>query len=229
MKRRSVSITFSIFLAVGLLLLAISLVLWYNTAKYNNTAVKTTGTVVDLLAKSDRTFSPVVTYDDANGVKHRYISSFSSKPAGYKIGETVAIYYDPKNPDNAEIAGWQQYFGSLITGGLGFIFSALGLGYFVVRKISHSRHEQLKLSGFLMHADIVSVDINRSVSVNNRHPFFIRCEGKDSLTGNISNFKSGFIWSDPTPLIGQDKKIDVYVDRNNPRKYYVDISAFEEK
>jgi hypothetical protein len=229
MKRSIITLTFSIFLAVGILLSGISLFTWYNTTKYNATAVKTTGTVVDLLEKGNRSYSPVIMYADANGVKHRYISNMSSKPAGYSIGESVAIYYDSQNPDAAKIAGWNEYFATLITGGLGLIFGLLGLGYFLVRKISNAHHEQLKQSGLLIHANVVSVDINSSVYVNDRNPFFIRCEGKDSLTGKTNKFKSGFIWSDPRPAIRSNTKIDVYVDRNNPRKYYVDISPFEEK
>jgi Protein of unknown function (DUF3592) len=227
MKRGSINFVFGIFLAVGLIFLGVGLFLGLNTIRYNAAAVKTTGTVVDLLEKGNHAFSPVVVYADANGVRHRYISGVSSKPAGYRIGESVEIYYDPKNPDDASIAGWREYFLSLITGVLGLIFSLVGLGYFVIRKISHSRHEQLKQSGLLLHADIVGVEINSFVSVNNRHPFFIRCEAKDALTGMTSSFKSGFIWSDPRPAIGNNKKIDVYVDRNNSRKYYVDISPFE--
>ncbi|HEY9256902.1 DUF3592 domain-containing protein [Chitinophaga sp.] len=229
MKHRIITLTFSIFLAVGLLLTGISLLLWYNTASYNAASTKTTGTVVDLLEKGNHAFSPVVMYADANGTKHRYISDISSRPAGYSIGETIEMYYETKNPDNARIADWSQYLGCWITGGLGIIFSILGLGYFVKRKASHSRQKQLKQSGLLVHANIVSVENNPSIEVNGRNPFFIRCEAKDSLTGNKKSFKSGLIWSDPRPAIGNHKKINVYVDRNNSRKYYVDISPFEEE
>lgn len=229
MKRSSVSLTFNIFLGIGLLMVIGASVICYNIKQFNASAVKTSGTVVDLIAKGKRSYAPVVTYYDEAGVKHRYISSVSSHPAGYEIGERVGIYYDPKNPDDAAIAGWREYFGAIIVGGLGLIFSLIGLGYYIVRKVSHSRRNHLKQSGLLVLADFDSVDINKSIHVNNRHPFFIRCNWKDPLTGEGHRFKSGFIWSDPTPLIDLNKKIDVYVDRNNPRKYYVDISSFEQQ
>ncbi|MFX1708965.1 DUF3592 domain-containing protein [Chitinophaga sp. CC14] len=229
MKRSSVSLTFNIFLGIGLLMVAGASVIYYNIRQFNASAVKTSGTVVDLIAKGKRSYAPVVTYYDEAGVKHRYISSVSSNPAGYEIGERVGMYYDPKNPDDATIAGWREYFGVIIVGGLGLVFSLIGLGYYIVRKVSHSRSDQLKQSGLLVQADFDLVDTNRFVHVNNRHPFFIRCHWKDPLTGESRHFKSGFIWSDPTPAIGPDKKIDVYIDRNNPRRYYVDISSFEQQ
>ena len=233
MKRSTVSLVFNIFLGIGLLLLIISLVICYSIKKFDAAAAKTSGTVVDMLERSrssnssSPTYTPVVTYEDGNGVKHRYIPSFSSNPPGYHIGESVLVYYDPKNPGDAKIVGWQEYLGAIITGGLGLVFGLIGTGYYTVRKLKHTRNEQLKQSGQLVPAQFVAVDINNYVHVNNRRPFFIRCAWKDPLTGETHAFKSGFIWSDPTPLIDRNKKIDVYMDRNNPRKYYVDIAPFE--
>jgi hypothetical protein len=232
MKRSTVSITFSIFLAVGLLLLVISGIIWYNKKKFETKSVKTTGTVIDLIAKSSSsgsqpTYSPVINYLDAYGVKHRYIARYSSNPPEYKIGERVTIYYDLKNPDNANAAGWGEYLGVIIAGGLGLVFSLLGGIYFGISTLRRRRNGRLKQSGQLIRADVVAVDVNNAISVNRRHPWFIRCDWKDPLTGKKNSFKSGFIWTDPTPLIDTHKKIDVYLDPNNPRKYYVDITAFE--
>jgi len=230
MKRSSVSLVFNIFLGVGIVMLTITLAILFSVKKFNDSAVKTSGTVIDLIAKGgskSTTYSPVVTYNDKAGVKHRYVSNVSSSPAGYNIGDQVEIYYNPNDPDDAKIAGWREYFGALITGLFALVFGLIGLGYHIVRKLGHSRKERLKQTGQLVPASFVAVDVNNIVSVNHRHPFFIRCEWKDPLTEITHPFKSGFIWSDPSPYIDRDKKIDVYVDRNNFKKYYVDISSFE--
>lgn len=238
MKRSTVSLVFNIFLAIGVVMLTVAAVICYNTKKFDASAVKTTGTVVDLVERvsssssnnrRSTTFSPVITYNDSKGGKHRYIPSFSSNPPGYTIGESVGIYYDPTNPDEAKIEGWGEYIGAMIAGGLGLVFSLIGLVYHIVGKVNRSRHAQLKQSGQLISADFLSVEVNRSVHVNNRHPFFIRCEGKDPFTGKKNAYKSGFIWSDPTPFMALHKKIDVYQDPKNPKRYYVDISFLEEQ
>lgn len=234
MKRSSVSLVFNIFLVIGIVMLAVTLVIFFSIEKFNASAIKTNGTVVDLIAKSSSSgkstmYSPVVTYDDEAGVKHRYISNVSSNPPGYNIGDQVALYYNRQDPDDAKIAGWREYFAVFITGVFALIFGLIGLGYHIVRKVGHSRKERLKQSGQLVQAGFIAVDTNSFVSVNHRHPFFIRCEWKDPLTGVTHPFKSGFLWSDPTPYIDRNKKIDVYVDRNNFKKYYVDISSFEER
>ncbi|SEW52193.1 DUF3592 domain-containing protein [Chitinophaga arvensicola] len=233
MKRSSVSLVFNIFLAVGVLMLVIAAVISYSIQKFDAGAVKTTGHVVDLIqrgssgSRGGSTYSPVVIYTDNKGQEHRYTPSFSSNPPGYKVGEFVGIYYDPKNPDEAKMVGWSEYIGAMIAGGLGFVFGAIGLGYHLVRRRNSRRHAQLLQSGQLIQADFLSVEVNRFVHVNHRHPFYIRCEGKNPLTGRKSSFKSGFIWSDPTPYMALHKKLDVYVDQQNDRRYYVDISFLE--
>jgi hypothetical protein len=233
MKRTNISLIFNIFLAVGLVLLLIAGFLTYKTKNFERTALKASGRVVDLVKRhgssggNSRTYSPVVIYTDDKGVEHRYTANFSSNPPAYEVGETLTIYYDPWDPDNASIAGWGSYLGAVIVGGLGLLFGLISLGYHAVRKIRRVSNKRLKESGQLVLADFISVDVNKYVSVNNRHPFFVRCEWKDPLTGENRAFKSGFLWSDPTPGIEAGRKISVYIDRDNPKKYYVDITPFE--
>lgn len=234
MKRSSLSFVFNIFLVIGCIILIVAGVLSYNTWKFTKTAVKTTGKVVDMIASrsssgSSRstTYTPVVIYIDNKDNDHRYIASFSSSPPAYEIGELVDLYYDPANPSKAQLAGWGEYLGGIIAGILGLVFTCVSGGYHIIRKVKHANNARLKESGQLVVADLIAVDINRNIHVNRRHPFFLRCEWKDPLTGQLNTFKSGFIWTDPTPLINNRKKIDVYIDPNNPKKYYVDITPYE--
>lgn len=233
MKRSSVSLVFNIFLVIGGVILIVGSVLSYKTWKFTKTAEKTTGKVVDLITSRSSsgnrstTYKPVVIYVDNNGRDHRYIASFSSNPPAYEIGEWVDLYYDPANPGEAQLAGWGEYLGGMIAGALGLVFTCIGGGYHIIRKVKNSNNARLKESGQLVSADLIAVDINRHFHVNNRHPFFLRCEWKDTLTGQLHTFKSGFIWNDPTPLLNNRKRIDVYIDPNNPGKYYVDITPYE--
>lgn len=144
MKRNSASLVFNIFLAVGLLLFTITGIFCYNLKKFDEAAVKTSGRVVDLVEKrrsgstQSATYSPVVIYEDDRDIQHRYIPGFSSNPPAFDIGESVEIHYDPRNPGDAKIAGWQGYIGAMITAGLGLIFSLIGIGYHAAKKFGNS-------------------------------------------------------------------------------------------
>lgn len=238
MKSYSAAVIFRIFLGIGLLLLVISGIIFYNVKKFSNNAATTTGQVVDLVTKQSSssgrnrsvTYAPVVIYSDAANIQHRYISSVSSNPPGYSIGETVKIYYNPNNPDDAMIAGWGAYLGAFITGGIGLLFSLIGGSLDLMSGKSKKKmrfSEEMMQIGQRLQTDIVSVDPNKILSVNNRHAFMIRSAWKDPLTGQTRTFVSNTIWFDPTPFIPPGKKIDVYIHPRNPGKYYMDISAFK--
>jgi len=70
------------------------------------------GTVVALhesRATSDSgvTYAPVVRYD-VGGRTYTFTSSNSSDPPAYKVGERVALRYDPADPARARIDSWWE-------------------------------------------------------------------------------------------------------------------------
>ena len=72
MKRSSAALVFNIFLAVGFLLFIITGICCYDIKKFEETAVKTSGRVVDLIEKRrsgsrSASYSPVVIYEDDLG------------------------------------------------------------------------------------------------------------------------------------------------------------------
>jgi len=129
-----------IFLLVGLVLLTSSAWLFQRTAAFDAIAVETSGTVVNLTASKERRrdrdgairrsvhYRPVVEFIDSQGRKQTLESSHGSNPPAYKRGETVAILYDPDNPEFAVIDDWHRYFADMIVLGMGGIFSVVGLG-----------------------------------------------------------------------------------------------------
>ena len=65
--------------------------------------------------------------------------------------------------------------------------------------------------------------INKSLTVNDRSPFLILTQWLNPATSELHIFESNNIWFDPTNHI-KTKKIRVFIDRKNPKKYYVDLS-----
>jgi len=59
--------------------------------------------------------------------------------------------------------------------------------------------------------------------VSGRHPFRVIAQWQDPSTAKIRVFKSHNLWFDPSRFITQ-KQIRVFLDRNNPKRYYVDLS-----
>jgi len=62
-----------------------------------------------------------------------------------------------------------------------------------------------------------------------KHPYVIRCKWMQNSTNKVYYFKSKFIRFNPTTYLGERKQYDVYIDPNDPNKYYMDISFLPKK
>lgn len=68
--------------------------------------VAVVGTVVELTTRATARSSiicPVVEFTAFSGEKIKFTSEFGSRPAGYTVGQSVNVRYDPVDTQNAEI------------------------------------------------------------------------------------------------------------------------------
>ena len=224
---KALSIIKYLFTFLGLAMLIGSFYINEDTRSFIAQATKTEGTVVQLiLSFSDhsRTYHPLVRFTDTNGKAIEFVSSTGSNPPGYSEGEKVEVLYLPAEPYKARLNSFFSLWGgSIIVGGLGTIFLLIGGGIFLAPKLKNRKNEYLKEQGSPIESEFQSVAFNTTVSVNGRNPFQVITQWKNPSTSQIQIFKSDNLWYDPTEHI-QNKRIRVFIDRNNPKKYYVDLS-----
>ena len=106
--------------------------------------------------------------------------------------------------------------------GLGIIFLIVGITCMTVLCRRRSRNEQLVKNGFYVTARARDIYPNENVRINGRSPFVLECHYKDPTTGTVHVFKSENIMF--YPIDAKDTDIRVYVDPQNPDRYYVDTS-----
>jgi hypothetical protein len=61
-----------------------------------------------------------------------------------------------------------------------------------------------------------------------KHPFLINCRWTDPFSGKEYTHAIDQLWKDPAPYLAGRKYIDVYIDRNNPDNYFLDIEFLKE-
>jgi hypothetical protein len=216
----------TIFGGIGLAMLAITVHLIIQKNKFVHSSVVSKGRVIELGrhrgSKRGNTYYPIVEFYTQDGQKQLMHSSISSDPPAYKVNEEVEVYYQPDNPAHAEIKGFfSQWLPALITGFIGTIFGGIGGGLFLA-KIRRKRNvEHLQLFGRRVKASIVSVDYKTNLRVNGRSPYVIRCQWLNPRTNELHIFTSDNLWFDPKEYI-TGTSIDVLIDEQNPKKYYVD-------
>lgn len=104
----------------------------YNNYQLRTNGASTIGTVIRLEESSDSdgtSYSPVFQYE-ANGQTYEFESQNSSNPPTHRVGDRDTIFYDPANPQHAQIDSFMDMWlaPSLLFcfGGGGFIFTNLG-------------------------------------------------------------------------------------------------------
>ena len=215
------------FSFIGLAFLVGAVFAYENTSRFLAHAMRTEGTVIALRpshSNNSTTYAPVVEYSGESGVKMTFTSSMSSSPPSYSVGEKVEVLYLPTDLTDARINGYMSLWGvSTIIGVLGSVFFLIGAAMFIFPLLQGRKEENLRAQGTAIETDFQSVELNTCMRVNGRHPFRILTQWQNPMTSEIHVFHSQNLWFDPTNYITR-KRITVFIEKNNPRKYFVDLS-----
>lgn len=205
----------------------------WSERQFEKKALRTTGKVVDVgldRSEGQRIWYPVVSFYDANKKKYVFTSSVGSTGSRSMLGQDVDVLYLPDEPSEARISGFEgQYVGPLVIGIFGVGFSLLGVLPPLLMRRYQNRAERLILEGRPVEATILGAVMNLSAEIDGEFPWRIVCQFVDELTEKTYLFHSENILFDPSPWVKKRKKTRVYLDRNNSKFYYVDISWLPER
>jgi hypothetical protein len=219
---------FRIFAGAGTLLLVIGLIEAVHTQWFVTRAARASGVVVENISGTDSegssTVRPQVRFRIPTGQVFLFISRVGSSRPRYEAGEGVPVLYDPENPGDARIqSSLSLWFVSLVFGGLGALFGAIGFIPMRLLRRRDARDEWLRLHGHRIQAGFLRVELNTAIEVNGSSPYRIVCQWLDSSTNQVHVFKSRNIWFGPAAYI-TGKTLDVMVDPGNYRRYVVETS-----
>lgn len=221
------SATKYLFAAIGLGLLLGAAAVYSHTASFVSRASRAHGTVTAMLpqrsSSNGTTYKPVVRFELAGG-QMEFADSVSSNPPAYQVGEAVSVLYLESSPNDAKIDSFMSlWFLPTLLGGMGAIFLALGGGLILVPALLRRTDERLLHQGTPIEAEFQGVSVNSSISVNGRCPYRVTAQWLDPATSRMRVFQSHNVWFDPTAYI-KDKTLKVFLDPNNPSRYYMDLS-----
>ena len=85
------------------------------------------------------------------------------------------------------------------------------------------KNAKLRRTGTAVDAAFQRVEKNTNLNIGGRNPYNVITEWTDPSTSQRHTFKSDNLWHDPSDQIDREK-ITVFMERNNPKRYYVDLS-----
>ena len=217
-----------IFASIGIIFVIIGLVLFGNIFNYAD-KVDTIGIITKISSygstDNDINYKVYVSYIVDGKEYESMLNGYSSS---FYEGKEINIYYDKNNPSKIGVKSLDLLF--LIFPVTGLIFLIIGTTGILVKMNKRKLEKILKENGELIYANYVETVLNTSYRVNGRCPYNIICEWNNTLDGSKYIFKSKSIWINPENIIKEKniKQFPVYIDKNNKKKYAVDIDILTE-
>ena len=91
------------------------------------------------------------------------------------------------------------------------------------------KRKRLPDTGAIINAEYDSTLYDTAITVNNKHPYVLRCHWRDPETGRTLLLKSPYLWEDPDPII-RTRNITCFpvrIDPNNEAVYEIDLSVLD--
>lgn len=211
-------------LIIGAFVLAVDIIISVFAVKACRTSVKIEATIDRieyLYDEPDGTGKDVYVSYVYDGIEYKDIR-LNYYSSSMKEGKKINVRIDPKNPSHLS-AYSVMWILCIVLSVLGLVFFLIGLISTIVRVSKEKKNKQLRTDGRRIIAKIVHVDKNTHVRVNNKYPFFVECSFTDEFTGQVSFFKSHNVWDGRAAKLEEGSDIYVYVDRNDPETYVVDV------
>lgn len=224
---KSLKIIGTIFALIGLIVIIVGICLSTANSEFMKTANFAEGIITDVTSYRDSdgdTHRTVYVAYEVDGIRYEDTTSFTS--SSMREGKKIKIYYNPDLPSDFRVEG-ETVFEAVFPIAFGGIFFIVGMSLVVPGVIHSINQNKVKQQGELIEAEIDDIDVNYGYTVNGRHPYIINCSWKDHNTGELYQFRSNNLWFDPEKLLDGKKTIQVYVNMQKPKIYYVDTSELE--
>lgn len=209
--------SYIIVLLFGLVLIGIGVIIGVSAAKFEKNGVRTQCEIVDIRhdrGNDDNTHTDVYVKYTVDGKE--YISKLGSYSSSWRIGDEFIILYDPENPAritypkgnrNAQILCF-SFGGAIVVFAVGFIVSGIA---------GKSKRKRCMRTGRKVEATVVELDVKNNTHIMGYSPAHIVCRDAD---GN--DYEKNFLFGKGCD-IAFGAKVDVYVNADNPDKYYIDV------
>lgn len=124
-----------------------------------------------------------------------------------------------------KLKGYIASFAFLISGLLFIYMTFKFLKDSIDESLYPDEGEVLKQTGKKIEAAILNVEHLTNIRINQRAPYVIVAQGTNPVTNQSQIFKSYYIWDDILYLLQNKSIVDIYIDPNNPKKYYMDVQT----
>lgn len=218
---------FALFLAVGVICLTASGLVYRHTQAFAGRAERAEGRIVDVVYRSARpgerlgSYGSVFRFTTRDGRTVQATASVRASTSRHRVGDPVRVLYDPHNPQNALIDSFvDRYFILIVLLPIGVGFMAVGLPGLIVIARRKRKEASLKERGRPVEAKLTGVIRLR----NGFQPWRITAEWHDPFHARVVVLQSRNLYDDPTKHVEVGQMVKAWVDPDQPSRHWIDVS-----
>jgi uncharacterized protein (UPF0333 family) len=200
--------------------LAIGVGIYLEASAFQKTAKIAQGTVT---SSSMSHFEIQYTADDGT---ERIYKRAQNKKRRHHDGDIIKVFYKIDNPVEVRITD------GIKTGKKIVFYTSLLLLFNIYSAYQGRKKEKsdnyFRATGRKVEAQVLKIDKDMSLAIKGKNPYSIDCSWVDPITGKEYAHTIRNVWNDPEIMMAGRRSIDVYIDRNDPEKYFMDISFLGE-
>lgn len=210
---------------IGTAFLIMAVFFYTSTSAFITSSKSAEGEVTELIIPSGSdTYHPKVRFQTESGKEVIFVDSVGSTPPSFTVGESVKVFYQPDNPQNAKISSFfSLWFLVVVFGLMGFIFDIIGAVIIILSQKSKSAQDFFQKNGRIVEADILHV--SSRLSRDGKQKFVIISNWRDPKDNKMYTFESAELEIDPTERLKQGQKIGVYIDPHRPERNQTDLGG----
>lgn len=209
-----------IFISVGIILFAVSIIVGVRDHTFRQKAEPVDAVILAMRGVTGESLgTPVVRYTVGG---ETYTTTLNVATSSMHPGKRITVYYEKGNPQEVRYLDANGWLIPLFVF-MGFVFAGMGTAFWLVKRSRERKARRLLATGKVVEAEITGIREDTTRSMNRRHPITVSCR-YTAPDGRVYFFHSGPFWYESYE-INPKKKVRVYVDRNNPANYYVDVSS----
>jgi len=218
---------FALFLAVGVICLTASGLVYRHTQAFAGRAERAEGRIVDVVYRSARpgerlgSYGSVFRFTTRDGRTVQATASVRASTSRHRVGDPVRVLYDPQNPQNALIDSFvDRHFILIVLLPIGVGFTAVGLPGLIVIAQRKRKEAWLKERGRPVEAKVTGVIRLR----NGFQPWRITAEWHDPFHARVVVLESRNLYDDPTKHVEVGQTVKAWVDPDQPSRHWIDVS-----
>lgn len=188
-----------------------------NLARHTETAE---AVVTDFIISAKNDVRQTIISYSVNG--HTYTKAINAYSPKMSRGDMITVNYSPDSPDNPRYIG-KSALTEILTAFTGATIICLGVVATHLHRRAGQRKTRLMETGKRIEAVITDIKQDMNRSMKGMHPIIISCR-YISPDGRLYLFRSAPAWHHSYE-INLRLKVPVYIDRDNPSHYYVDVES----